>query len=78
VHEWYLRFVESSGPLLQDRVQFMRYAGRVMRSVIVDFARRRLAGRRGGGALHISLTQPVAEGVAAGEQQILRVHEALR
>ena len=30
-------------PALEDRVHFMRWAGRVMRSVIVDFARRRQA-----------------------------------
>jgi RNA polymerase sigma factor (TIGR02999 family) len=77
VHEWYLRFAEASGPLLQDRLHFMHYAGRVMRSVIVDFVRRRKAARRRGGAPHLTLTQLVADGVAAGEDEILRVHDAL-
>jgi len=77
VHEWYLRFVGADAPLMEDRLHFMRYAGRVMRSVIVDFVRRRKADRRGGGAPHLSLTQPVADGIPAGEDEILRVHEAL-
>ena len=46
VHESYLRFTASGQLRLEDRVHFMRWAGRVMRSVIVDFARRRNAERR--------------------------------
>src|SRR6185503_11410118 len=49
VHESYLRFVANKRLRLEDRVHFMGYAGRVMRSVIVDFARRRSALRRGSG-----------------------------
>lgn len=77
VHECYLRFASAKRLSLQDRVHFMRWAGRVMRSLIVDFARRRKAGRRGGDATHVSLTAQVADGGTAGEQEILRVHEAL-
>jgi RNA polymerase sigma factor (TIGR02999 family) len=47
-----------------------------MRSVIVDFARRRVAGRRGGGAPHATLEADVAA-VGPGEEEILGVHEAL-
>ena len=46
VHEWYVRFAGVRGLQIQDRVHFMRYAGRVMRSVIVDFARKRAAAPR--------------------------------
>ena len=49
VHESYLRFAAAGQLRLQDRMHFLRWAGRVMRSVIVDLARRRLAERRGGG-----------------------------
>ena len=62
---------------LEDRVHFMRWAGRVMRSVIVDFARRRQAERRGGGQAHITLTTQIGARLPAGEHEILRVHEAL-
>jgi RNA polymerase sigma factor (TIGR02999 family) len=78
VNEWYVRFAEAKGAELQDRVHFMRYASRVMRSVIVDFARRRLAGKRGGQAQHTSLTvQVAAEDGRWGEAEIVRVHDAL-
>jgi RNA polymerase sigma factor (TIGR02999 family) len=77
VHESYLRFAASGRLRLQDRVHFMRWAGRVMRSVIVDFARRRNAERRGGNATRISLTDRLIPGTMRPEEEILRVHEAL-
>lgn len=77
VHESYLRFVAARRLGLQDRVQFMRYAGRVMRSVIVDFARRRRALRRGGGAVRVDSPLERREGARGGEAEILGVHEAL-
>jgi RNA polymerase sigma factor (TIGR02999 family) len=47
-----------------------------MRSVIVDFARRRLASRRGGDVATVPLEIDPA-GESRGEEEILGVHEAL-
>lgn len=77
VHESYLRFVGAGRLRLRDRIHFMRWAGRVMRSVIVDFARRRLADRRGGGLTPLTLTTAIGARVPKGESEIVRVHEAL-
>ena len=77
VHESYLRFVETGELRVEDRTHFLRYAGCVMRSVIVDFVRERAAQRRGGDAVHVTLNTDIRESVHAGEEQILRVHEAL-
>jgi len=77
VHESYLRFVNVGELNVTDREHFLRYAANVMRSVIVDFVRERKAERRGGDAPHVTLnTQSHADG-SAGEDEILRVHEAL-
>jgi RNA polymerase sigma factor (TIGR02999 family) len=76
VHESYVRFAEAIHLRLEDRVHFMRWAGRVMRSVIVDFARRRLAARRGGGAPRVTFDVELAA-ADGGEQEILCVHQAL-
>lgn len=76
VHESYLRFAGAGQLNFQDRVHFMRWAGRVMRSVIVDFARRRQADRRGGKACRITLSTGLAA-AGSGEEEILRVHQAL-
>lgn len=77
VHESYLRFVRAGSLKVEDRTHFLRYAGCVMRSVIVDFVRERMAQRRGGDAQRITLDTDVADGVPAGEEEILRVHAAL-
>ena len=48
VNECYLRFREAGRVAPEDRNHFMAYGSQVMRSIIVDLARRRLAARRGG------------------------------
>ena len=77
VQESYLRFAQAGRLRIEDRVHFMRWAGRVMRSVIVDFARRRLTERRGGDAAQVTLTERLAAGQTPPEEEILSVHEAL-
>jgi RNA polymerase sigma factor (TIGR02999 family) len=79
VHETFMRFAQRGQLQAEHRAQFFKYAGHVMRSVIVDAARNRLAQRRGGGSAHVALdTQVQVKGEAlGGEQEILRVHEAL-
>jgi RNA polymerase sigma factor (TIGR02999 family) len=47
-----------------------------MRSVIVDFARRRQAIRRGSGAEPVAMDDDLAA-AAAGQEEILGVHQAL-
>jgi RNA polymerase sigma factor (TIGR02999 family) len=77
VHESFLRFTQAGRLNATDRSHFMNYAGRVMRSVIVDFVRERLAQRRGGDALHVTLDTAAGNSANTGEDEILRVHEAL-
>ena len=77
VHESYLRLVGQESLAVEDRHHFFAYAARVMRSVIVDFARARLAERRGGAAEHVVLDTELAQKIAAPETDVLQVHEAL-
>lgn len=77
VHESYLRFSSAGRLRIEDRQHFMRYAGHVMRSVIVDFVRERFAQRRGGDVLHVTLNSQIGDASSEGESEILRVHEAL-
>ena len=77
VHEAYLRFADSGRLRIGDRAHFLRYASHVMRSVIVDFVRERIAERRGGDAVHVTLNSEIMDVPSAGETEILKVHEAL-
>jgi RNA polymerase sigma factor (TIGR02999 family) len=53
VHEAYLRLVAPAGLAAEDRAHFFNLAARVMRHVVIDFARRRASAKRGA-ALRIS------------------------
>jgi len=77
VHESYLKLMGAQALPVADRQHFFAYASHVMRSVIVDFARARLAERRGGDAEHLVLDTALGERLAAPENDVLRVHEAL-
>jgi RNA polymerase sigma factor (TIGR02999 family) len=76
VHEAYLR-VAGHATRARERAQFMAYAAQIMRSIIADAARARLAERRGGGALHLPWDTEQEERVADGAAEIVRVHEAV-
>ncbi|HEX7049670.1 MAG TPA: ECF-type sigma factor [Longimicrobiales bacterium] len=54
VHEAYLRLAPG-GVEWQDRAHFLAIAARVMRHVLVDYARGRGRSKRGSGARHITL-----------------------
>jgi RNA polymerase sigma factor (TIGR02999 family) len=77
LHESYLRLVKLGALSVSDRAHFLAYAARVMRSIIVDYARRRLAERRGGGVEDLSLDTEAHQPATPGEGEIVRVHEAL-
>lgn len=48
VHEAYLRLVDQTRAQWQDRAHFFAIASRVMRRILIDYARRHRAARRGG------------------------------
>lgn len=50
VHEAYIRLVDAPRVDLPDRAHFLALASRVMRNLLVDRARRRMAEKRGAGA----------------------------
>ena len=50
VHEAYLRLIDNGAATFKDRDHFLAFASRVMRSVLVDNARKRTAAKRGHGA----------------------------
>ena len=77
VHECYLKFVQTERLNPSDRAHFIAYSATAMRSIIVDFARARSTERRGGDAAHLTLNTQIADSVPAGEDEIVRVDDAL-
>jgi len=76
-HEAYLRLMGGEMPAWRDRRHFFRSASRAMRSVLVDFARRRASRKRGGDWNRVELTPDVAGGDASRPAEVIAVHEAL-
>ncbi len=76
VHEAYLRLARQSGTPWRDRAHFYQVAAHVMRQFLVDRARKRHAGKRGGGVPEISLDRAldIAE---AHSSDLLVLEEAL-
>ena len=79
VHESFLRMAGDAQLSLADPGQFLGYASRVMRFVVVDFVRRRHALRRGGGLQQVTLNtgDGAGAGTGLGDQQLMHMHEAL-
>ena len=61
VHEAYLRLADASGDW-QDRVHFYAVAARVMRNILVDYARAGKRQKRGGDAERIAFDEAVLVG----------------
>jgi RNA polymerase sigma factor (TIGR02999 family) len=66
VHEAFLRLVNQKEVRWQSRAQFLGLASQLMRRILVDHARNRLAAKRGAGAPVISLDQTGAALEPAG------------
>ena len=76
LHEAYLDMAERSGVSFPDRARFMGYAARVMRGLIIDYARNRRALKRGGSFEMTSLTDAVA-GHLADDKRLSELSDAL-
>lgn len=76
VNEAYLRLVDDAAVDWQSRAHFYAVMARAMRFVVVDHARRRTAGKRGGGVVALTL-DPELVGDADQAELVLAVHEAL-
>jgi RNA polymerase sigma factor (TIGR02999 family) len=76
VNEAYLRLAGPNVHAPHDRIHFMAVASRAMRSVLVDHARARLAGKRGGGEPPLELEEHHAADTPRSEQ-VLELEEAL-
>ena len=77
LHEAYLDLASRSGLGFPDRSRFLGYAARAMRGIVVDYARRSRALKRGGGAFEITLTSAAAADAAPDAGELSRLSDAL-
>ena len=78
VHEAYLKLVGRNSAQFDDRAHFFAYAASAMRSVVVDYARQRLAQKRGGSLRRVTdLTEDIADNGVPLDEDVLSVDAAL-
>jgi RNA polymerase sigma factor (TIGR02999 family) len=77
LHEAYLDMSDREGARFPDRNRFMGYAARVMRGLIIDYARRRQAQKRGGAFEITSMATDIGGPAAADADELTRVSDAL-
>ncbi len=77
VHETYLKLLGLERIEWRNRAQFFALAAQAMRQVLVDHALRRKAQKRGGGQVHVTLSEGVG-GRTLPVEEILALDEVLR
>lgn len=78
VHELYLRLANGDGASIRNERQFLGYAARAMRNLLIDRARSRLSEKSGGGQAAISLDDAHAAAVTVDAREALALDDALR
>jgi len=77
VHEAYLRLTGLNPPQWESRTHFFAIAAQLMRQILVDYARRHVAAKRGGGACKL----PLEEATILSKQKdidVLSLDDALK
>jgi RNA polymerase sigma factor (TIGR02999 family) len=76
VHEAYLRLIDVTRVDWQSRNHFFAVSAQMMRRILVEAARRRNAGKRGGDASHVALDEAFVPAADRGAD-LLALDEAL-
>lgn len=76
VHEAYLKLVDQKNASWENRVQFFAAAAKVMRHILVDYARSRRTLKRGGDYCRLSLDEAVISS-KENDPDLLTLNEAL-
>jgi RNA polymerase sigma factor (TIGR02999 family) len=76
IHEAYLKLAAGGSVSATSRTHFLALAARAMRQVLVDYARRRKAAKRGGGVISVTLGDE-AQRADTSAEDLLALNEAL-
>lgn len=75
VNEAYMRLIDVTNVRWQDRAHFFAICARIMRQIMVEAARARMAEKRGGSALRITFDEALP--AASRQSQLVALEEAL-
>jgi len=77
VHEAYLKLIDQSQVEWEDRLHFFAMSSRIMRNILIDYARRRSAQKRGGDRTHVQLDDAIVSAEKSAHV-FLALDEALK
>lgn len=77
VNEAYLRLIGHEPVSYQDRAHFLAIAAQTMRRILIDYARARIAEKRGGAPQRVPLSVVDAQGQATSSEELLDLETQL-
>ncbi len=77
LHEAYLKLVRQEDAKWTDRIHFMATASRAMRQILLNYAERRMAQKRGGGQVRVEIevSSPLSE---RASEELIALDRALK
>ena len=75
VNEAYMRLIDVTNVRWQDRAHFFAICARIMRRILIEAARARMAGKRGGEALRVTFDEALP--ATSRESEFVALEEAL-
>ena len=76
IHEVFVRLVDFPSASIKNRTHFFAICARLMRNILVDFARSRQYQKRGGGAVHVALDEAL-QASAMPDPDLVALNDAL-
>jgi RNA polymerase sigma factor (TIGR02999 family) len=77
LHEAFLHLIQQQDQTWKNRAHFFGVAANLMRHILVDYARAKGSGKRGGGMQKVTLDRAVSE-AASRPSQLIALDDALR
>ena len=76
VHEVFLKLVDANDVDWKDKAHFFAVSAQMMRRILVDAARARATGKRGGDAVHLNLNESL-DAISDRGRELVALDEAL-
>ena len=78
VHETYLKMIDQDGIEVNDRAHFLSIASRCMRQILIDYARKKKAEKRGGRNEDCTYVEGILSTHQQQAQELIDIDEALK
>lgn len=78
VHETYLKMIDQTQINFTDKSHFLAIASRCMRQILIDYARKKHADKRGGKQKDVTYIDEIFEGQSQKARELIDIDEALK